>query len=69
MFDKLKEGDVVYNKRTNSIGIIRAIFDRNEVRTNQDGNIDADELEFFDANNETHKNAEIAPSTILELGL
>lgn len=34
---KMKENNVVYNKRYNTIGIVLSIFDMGEVRTDADG--------------------------------
>lgn len=63
-----KVGDVVYNKEHNTIGIVRDIFDRNDLRTDADGVVYMSDLEIYDKNNPKHKAADIAPSTKKELG-
>lgn len=63
-----KVGDVVYNKQHNTIGIVRDIFDRNDLRTDADGVVYMSDLEIYDKNNPKHKAADIAPSTKKELG-
>jgi hypothetical protein len=69
IIESLNEGfkvdDVVYNTRTNTVGIVRMEEDRGEVKTDADGNVDVDELEKY--NEKKHKDADIAPSTKKEI--
>lgn len=66
---KFQVGDIVYNTRTNTVGIVRLPEDKyGEVKTDADGNVDVDELVSYDKNNKDHKNAAIAPSTKREIG-
>lgn len=63
---KFKKGNVVYNKNTNTVGIVRMSDDTyGEVKTDADGNVDIDVLEPY--NPKIHKNAKIAPSTKKEI--
>jgi hypothetical protein len=63
-----KIGDIVYNNESKSIGIVRDIFDRNDLRTDADGVVDMDSLEIYNKLNPKHQKANIAPSTKKELG-
>jgi hypothetical protein len=63
-----KIGDVVYNKKQKTIGIVRDIFDRNDLRTDADGVVDMDILEIYNKSNPKHQKAQIANSTRMELG-
>ena len=63
---KFKVGAVVYNKRTNTVGIVRMEDEGDgEVKTDADGNVDVDELVKYNA--KKHKDADIAPSTKKEI--
>ena len=66
---KFKEDDLVYNKRTKTVGIVRIGDDKyGEVKTDADGNVDVDELEKFNPiKNKHHQNAKVAPSTEKEI--
>jgi len=63
---KFKIGDVVANKRTKWIGIVRSEEDRGELRTDADGMVYIKNLEKYDP--KKHKNYHIAPSTKKEIG-
>ena len=59
---------VVYNKRTNTIGIVRLADEKGETKTDADGNVNTDELEPFNPMQFPHqKNAQVAPSTKKEI--
>jgi len=60
-----KVGAVVYNTRTNTVGIVRLGEEKGEVKTDADGNVNVDELVKY--NPKKHKDAEIAPSTKKEI--
>jgi len=65
--DKFIIGDVVYNKKQKTIGIVRDIFDRNDLRTDADGVVDMDILEIYNKSNPKHQKGKIANSTRMEL--
>jgi hypothetical protein len=45
---KFKKGDLVYNTRTKTVGIVRLADNKSgEVKTDADGNVDVDELEKY----------------------
>lgn len=59
---------VVYNKRTNTIGIVRMSDERGETKTDADGNVNTDELEPYNPMKYPHqKDAKVAPSTSKEI--
>ena len=59
---------VVYNKRTNTVGIVRLGDERGETKTDADGNVNTDELEPFNPMKYPHqKDAQVAPSTSKEI--
>lgn len=59
---------VVYNKRTNTIGIVRMGDERGETKTDSDGNVNTDELEPYNPMKYPHqKDAQVAPSTSKEI--
>lgn len=59
---------VVYNTRTNTIGIVRLSNERGETKTDADGNVNTSELEPYNPMKYPHqKNAEVAPSTKKEI--
>ena len=59
---------VVYNKKTNTIGIVRMADERGETKTDADGNVNTDELEPFNPMQYPHqKKAQVAPSTKKEI--
>ena len=59
---------VVYNKRTNTIGIVRMGDERGETKTDADGNVNTDELEPYNPMKYPHqKDAQVAPSTKKEI--
>jgi hypothetical protein len=65
---KFQVDDVVYHKQHNTIGIVRIEESRGEVKTDADGNVNVDELQYYNPlKHEAHKNAEIAPSTLKEI--
>lgn len=66
---KFKKDDLVYNKRTKTVGIVRLGDDRyGEVKTDADGNVDVDELEKYNPIKNKHQaNAKVAPSTEKEV--
>ena len=65
---KFQVDDVVYHKGHNTIGIVRIGESRGEVKTDADGNVDVDELQYYNPlKHEEHKNAKIAPSTKKEI--
>jgi hypothetical protein len=60
--------DVVYNKRTNTVGIVRLADERGETKTDADGNVNTDDLEPFNPMKYPHqKDAKVAPSTKKEI--
>ena len=59
---------VVYNTRTKTVGIVRLPLERGEVKTDADGNVNADELEPYNPMKYPHqKDAKVAPSTQKEV--
>jgi hypothetical protein len=65
---KFEVDDVVYHKGHNTVGIVRMAEERGEVKTDADGNVNVSELEYYNPlKHESHKNAEIAPSTSKEI--
>ena len=66
---KFKKDDLVYNKRTKTVGIVRLGDDKSgEVKTDADGNVDVDELEKYNPIKNKHQNnAKVAPSTEKEV--
>jgi hypothetical protein len=66
---KFKKDDLVYNKRTKTVGIVRIGDDKSgEVKTDADGNVDVDELEKYNPIKNKHQsNAKVAPSTEKEV--
>jgi hypothetical protein len=66
---KFKEDDLVYNKRTKTVGIVRMGDDKSgEVKTDADGNVNVDELEKYNPiKNKHQQNAKVAPSTEKEV--
>ena len=65
---KFEVDDVVYHKGHNTIGIVRMEESRGEVKTDADGNVNVDELQYYNPlKHEAHKNANIAPSTFKEI--
>ena len=59
---------VVYNKRTNTVGIVRMADERGETKTDADGNVNTDELEPYNPMKYPHqKDAKVAPSTQKEV--
>lgn len=66
---KFKKDDLVYNKRTKTIGIVRMGDDKyGEVKTDADGNVNVDELEIFNPFKFKHQtNGKAAPSTEKEV--
>ena len=61
--------DLVYNTRTETVGIVRTDDDGSgEVKTDADGNVDVDELEKYNPIKNKHQNnAKVAPSTEKEV--
>ena len=66
---KFKKDDLVYNKRTKTVGIVRLGDDKSgEVKTDADGNVNVDELEKYNPIKNKHQNnAKVAPSTEKEV--
>ena len=66
---KFKVDDLVYNKRTKTIGIVRMGDDKHgEVKTDADGNVSVDELEKYNPIKFKHQTkAKVAPSTEKEV--
>jgi len=65
---KFQVDDVVYHKKHNTIGIVRIGESRGEVKTDADGNVDVDDLQYYNPlKHEAHKGAKVAPSTFKEV--
>jgi len=65
---KYIKDDLVYNTRTETVGIVRIGDDGSgEVKTDADGNVNVDELEVYMPFKYNYKNAKIAPSTKKEV--
>ena len=65
---KYKKDDLVYNNRTETVGIVRIGDDGSgEVKTDADGNVNVDELEDYMPFKYNYKNAKISPSTKKEV--
>jgi hypothetical protein len=66
---KFKVDDLVYNKRTKTVGIVRMGDDKyGEVKTDADGNVSVDELEKYNPIKFKHQTkAKVAPSTEKEV--
>lgn len=66
---KFKVDDLVYNKRTKTVGIVRMGDDKHgEVKTDADGNVSVDELEKYNPFKYKHQTkAKVAPSTEREV--
>lgn len=68
----IKVNDVVYNKHYNTIGIVRDMFDYQDLRTDADGVVYAEDcikintMDMLDAYI-INKNVNIAPSTLEEI--
>jgi hypothetical protein len=59
---------VVYNTRTNTVGIVRMADERGETKTDADGNVNTSELEPYNPTKYPHqKDAKVAPSTQKEV--
>jgi hypothetical protein len=60
--------DVVYNKKTNTVGIVRLADERGETKTDADGNVNTSDLEPYNPTKYPHqKDAKVAPSTSKEV--
>jgi hypothetical protein len=65
---KFKVDDLVYNKRTKTVGIVRIEDEKGETKTDADGNVNTSELEKYNPLKfEYQKNAKVAPSTQKEI--
>lgn len=66
---EFKVDDLVYNKRTKTVGIVRIGDDKyGEVKTDADGNVSVDELEKYNPIKFKHQSkAKVAPSTEKEV--
>jgi hypothetical protein len=66
---KFEVDDVVYNKKTKTIGIVRIEDDKHgEVKTDADGNVDVDDLEHYNPLKYAYQGkADVAPSTKKEI--
>jgi len=65
---KYEVDDVVYNKVHNTVGIVRMPEERGEVKTDADGNVNVDDLEYYNPiKHKAHGLADIAPSTKKEI--
>ena len=63
-----KKDDLVYNNRTETVGIVRTDDDGSgEVKTDADGNVNVDELEDYMPFKYNYKNAKISSSTKKEV--
>lgn len=65
---EMKENNVVYNKRYNTIGIVLDIFDKGDVRTDADGVVYSSDLLLIKSKDHLNEiinatQAGIAPST------
>lgn len=60
-----KIGDIVYNKKFNTVGIVRLPEQQGELKTDADGNVDVKDLFHYDP--KKHSSAKIAPSTKNEM--
>lgn len=59
---------VVYNKKTNTVGIVRLADERGETKTDADGNVNTSDLEPYNPFAYPHqKDAKVAPSTQKEV--
>jgi hypothetical protein len=65
---KFEVDEVVYNKRTKNVGIVRIAEERGEVKTDADGNVSVTELEVYNPLKFKHQSkAKVAPSTQKEI--
>ncbi len=65
---KFKVDDLVYNKRTKSVGIVRIAEEKGEVKTDADGNVSITELEVYNPLKFKHQSkSKVAPSTQKEI--
>ena len=66
---KFEVDDLVYNKRTKTVGIVRMGDDKyGEVKTDADGNVSVDDLEKYNPiKNRHHQKVKVAPSTEKEI--
>lgn len=65
---KFEVDEVVYNKRTKNVGIVRIAEERGEVKTDADGNVSVNELEVYNPLKFKHQSkAKVAPSTQKEI--
>ena len=65
---KFEVDDLVYNKKTKTIGIVRLGDDKfGEVKTDADGNVSVENLEIFNPKKSSHSKAKVAPSTEKEI--
>jgi hypothetical protein len=65
---KFEVDELVYNKTTNSVGIVRIAEEKGEVKTDADGNVSVAELELYNPLKFKHQSkAKVAPSTLKEI--
>ena len=65
---KFSIDDVVYNKRTKTIGIVRMEDEKGETKTDADGNVNTSELQHYNPlKYSNQKDAKVAPSTSREI--
>jgi hypothetical protein len=66
---KFEVDDLVYNKKTKTVGIVRIADDKyGEVKTDADGNVNVDDVEIFNPLlYKYQENAQVAPSTKKEI--
>jgi hypothetical protein len=65
---KFKIDDVVYNKKTKTIGIVRLEDERGETKTDADGNVNTSDLQHYKPfKYPNQKDAKVAPSTEKEI--
>lgn len=65
---KMGVDSVVYNKKTNTVGIVRMSDERGETKTDADGNVNTSDLEPYNPTKYPHqKDAQVAPSTQKEV--
>jgi hypothetical protein len=62
-----KIDDIVYNKQTKTIGIVRLEDEQGEVKTDADGNVSVLNLELYMPIKRKYKSVKIAPSTEKEI--
>ena len=63
-----KKDDLVFNKKTKTVGIVRLPEKQGEIKTDADGNVNVKDLEKYNPyKNKSHQKAKAAPSTQKEV--